>query len=102
MKGQNYKTKGTMFELFLSLYIDDGSFMLESRSDMERGTAILFHHMQFVGLLIHIKRDGGKLKTEALYIPAPGTVTTDADKSKIFVDNTDQVHISWIHNHQGS
>jgi hypothetical protein len=70
MKGQNYKTKGTMFKLFLSLYVDDGSFMFESRTDMKKGTgAILYHHMRRFGLLMHIGRDGGKLKTEALYIP---------------------------------
>jgi hypothetical protein len=33
MKGQNVKTKGTMFELFLSLYVDDGSFMFEMKDD---------------------------------------------------------------------
>jgi hypothetical protein len=38
MKGYNYKTKGTMFELFLLLYVDDGSFMFELRSDMKKGT----------------------------------------------------------------
>jgi hypothetical protein len=88
MKGQNYKMKGTMCELFLSLYVDDGSFIFESRSDMKKGTAILLHHMKHFVLLMRIGRDGGKLKTGALYIPTPRTIITDADKSKIFVDNT--------------
>jgi exonuclease III len=95
MKGQNYKTKGTMFELFLSLYVDDGSFMFESREDMKKGTAILYHHMRRFGLLMHIGRDGGKSKTEALYIPAPGTIISDADRLKVVVDGTDQGYVTF-------
>jgi hypothetical protein len=95
MKGQNYKTKGTMFELFLSLYVDDGSFMFKSKADMQKGASILFHHMKRFGLLMHIGRDGGKSKTEALYIPAPGTIISDADRTKILVDDTDQGYITF-------
>jgi hypothetical protein len=98
MKGQNFKTKGTMFELFLLLYyVDDGSFMFESRSNMEKGTTILFHHMECFDLLMHIGRDGGKSKTEALYILAPGTmIASDADRAKIVVANTtDQGYVTF-------
>ena len=91
------KTKGTIFELFLSLYVDDGSFMFESKADLKKGTAILYHHMKRFGLLMHLGRDGGKSKTEALYIAPPGSTATatEADRSKVFVDNTDQGYITF-------
>jgi hypothetical protein len=69
--------------------------MFESRTDMEKGTTIMFHHMKCFGLLVHMGRDRGKLRTGALYIPTPETVTTDADKSKMGVDNTDQGYVTF-------
>ena len=36
MKGQNYKTRGTKFDLFLSLYVDDGSFIFDSRANLKK------------------------------------------------------------------
>jgi hypothetical protein len=56
--------------------------MFESRSDMEKGI------MKHFGLLMHIGRDRGKLKTKALYIPAPGMITSNADRAKIGIDGT--------------
>jgi hypothetical protein len=65
--------------------------MFGPRTKMEKGTAVLFHHMKCFGFLMHIGReDGGKSKTEALYIPLPGVVTTNADRSKIVL------LITWI------
>jgi exonuclease III len=95
MKGQNVKTKGSIFELFLSLYVDDGSFMFESKDDLRKGTTILYHHMKRFGLLMHIGRNGGKSKTEALYIAPPGSTATETDRSKVFVDNTDQGYVTF-------
>jgi hypothetical protein len=54
MNGQGLKAKETTFDLFLSLYVDDGSFLFESKQDMAKGTTILFHHMRRFGLLMHI------------------------------------------------
>jgi hypothetical protein len=59
------------FNLFLSLYADNGSFIFESKEDMANGTTILYHHMKRFRLLIHNGRDGSKSKMEALYIPLP-------------------------------
>jgi hypothetical protein len=95
MKGQNVKTKGTTFALFLSLYVDDGSFMFETKEDMKKGATVLYHHMKRFGLLMHIGKDGGKSKTEALYIAPPGSSATDADRSKIIVDHTDQGYVTF-------
>jgi hypothetical protein len=46
-------------------------------------------------LLMHIGRDGGKSKMEALYITPPGTEITDVDRSKVIIDNTDQGYITF-------
>jgi hypothetical protein len=54
MKGQNTKTKGTAFNLFLSLYVDNRSFIFESKRDTANGSMILYHHMKRFGLLMHI------------------------------------------------
>jgi hypothetical protein len=37
MKGQNTKTKGTRFNLFLFLYVDDGFSFLKPKEDMAKG-----------------------------------------------------------------
>jgi hypothetical protein len=69
IKGQSTTTKGTAFNLFLSLYVGDGSFIFKSKEDMRKGVSILYHHMKIFGLLMHIGKDGGKSKTEVLYTP---------------------------------
>jgi hypothetical protein len=69
IKGQSTTTKGTTFKLFLSLYVDDGSFIFKSKEDMRKRASILYHHMKRFGLLVHIGKDESKSKTEALYIP---------------------------------
>jgi hypothetical protein len=94
-KGKKFKTKGTMFELFLLLYVDKGSFMFELRTDMEKGTTVLFHHMKCFGLLMHIGRNRGKSKTEALYIQTPGMITSDADRANMVIANTDQGYVTF-------
>jgi hypothetical protein len=94
MKGQNTKTKGMAFNLFLLLYVDDGSFIFESNKDMAKGaTTILYHNMKRFRLLMHIRKGSSKSKMEALYIPLPGTEASDTDRDKIFVDGTDQGYV---------
>jgi hypothetical protein len=95
MKGQSTNTKGTAFNLFLSLYVDDGSFLFETKEDMAKGATVLYHHMKRFGLLMHIGKNGSKSKTEALYIPPPGTTASDADRSKVLVENTDQGYVTF-------
>jgi hypothetical protein len=95
MKGQSTTTKGTGFKMFLSLYVDDSSFIFETKEDMQKGASILYHHMKRVGLRMHIGRDGGKSKTEALYFPPPGMEAPEADQSKIVVDQTDQGYVTF-------
>jgi hypothetical protein len=61
IKGQNIKVKGTMFELLLSLYADNESFLFELWSDMEKEASMLHHHRKCFRLLMNIRRDGGNL-----------------------------------------
>jgi hypothetical protein len=108
MKGQNTKTKGTAFNLFLSLYVDNGSFIFESKKDMAKGAMILYHHMKWFGLLMHIGKGGSKSKTEALYIPPLGLklqILTETrylltEQIKVMRDVQQKVHISWIFYHR--
>jgi hypothetical protein len=67
----------------------------ESKEDMSKGTSILYHHMKHFGLLMHIGRNGGKLKTEALYIPPPGPEASDTDRGKIVIERTDQGYVTF-------
>jgi hypothetical protein len=69
MKGQSTITKGMTFNLFLSLYADDGSFLFKTKEDMAKGATVLYHHIKIFGLLMHIGKNGSKSKTKALYIP---------------------------------
>ena len=57
---------------------------------MAKGMSILYHHMKRFGLLMHVGKNGGKSKTEALYIPPPGLEALDTNRDKVVVDNTDQ------------
>ena len=45
---------GILFYLFCMLYIDDGTFFFESRTDIEKGSTLLSDHFARFGLEIHI------------------------------------------------
>jgi hypothetical protein len=67
--GQATKSAGTSFDLFYQLYVDDGGFLFTNKADMIRGAELIHDHFAEFGLKMHIRRDGGKLKTEAMYCP---------------------------------
>jgi hypothetical protein len=66
---QNCKAKGTAFDLFYLLYVDDGAFLFESKEDMARGANEIYDHFERFGLKMHVGRNGKKSKTEAMYFP---------------------------------
>ena len=41
---------GTLFEMFCTLYVDDGAFAFETRKDMEIGSNPVFQHFNRFGL----------------------------------------------------
>jgi hypothetical protein len=64
MHGQAWNTKGTTFNINHILYVDDGMFIFDKRSDMIKVTVIVRKHMLRFGLLMHFGKDGKKSKTE--------------------------------------
>jgi hypothetical protein len=88
MNGQGLTAKGTSFELLLSLYVDDGSFLFKTKQDMAKGTTILFHHIQRFRLLMHIGRNGSKSKTEALFIPPSTQASVDNTSERPIIQVT--------------
>ena len=68
LTGQDSRSKETPFNIFYILYIDDGTFMFDSREDLIKGTNMLYEHFKMFGLSMHIGKDGKKSKTEAMYI----------------------------------
>ena len=46
--------RGSLFELFCMLYVDDGAFVFESRHQLETGIPLLLRHFAKFGLEMHI------------------------------------------------
>jgi hypothetical protein len=66
---QDCKAKGTFFEILYLLYVDDGTFLFDSREALEKGAnRRIYQHFARLGLKMHIGHEGGKSKTEAMYI----------------------------------
>ena len=70
MTGRNYKNKGEDFKFDKSCFADDCALLYDNRTDAEVNMSISFNHFLRFGLRIHIGRNGGKSKTEAMYFPA--------------------------------
>ena len=63
---------GTLFKIFCMLYVDDISFALPTRRELEIGANLVYHHFARFGLQMHIGSDSKLSKTECLFFPAPG------------------------------
>ena len=48
---------GMLFLLFCILYVDNGTFFFESRTDTEKGTTLLTDHFSCFGFEMHIGTD---------------------------------------------
>ena len=64
--GQATKSAGTSFNLFYQLYVDNGGFLFTNKADMIKGVELIHDHFAEFGLKMHIGRDEGKSKTEAM------------------------------------
>ena len=92
--GRRYNTGGalsrgtgvTEFVMGDSFYADDGAFIFLTRADCEATMNILYTQFLRFGMKIHIGRNGGKSKTEALYVPHARETYEDADTSDLVVD----------------
>ena len=45
--GQAPNTKGTPFDLFYLLFMDDGAFLFDNKEDMKKGGDHIYHHFHF-------------------------------------------------------
>ena len=61
---------GILFNLFCMLYVDDGSFVFESRTDIEKGITLIFDHFAWFGLEMHIGTEKKHQRLNA-YFPRP-------------------------------
>ena len=55
---------GILFDLLCMIYVDDGIFVFESRTDIEKGITLLSDHFACFGLEMHIGTGGKPSKTE--------------------------------------
>ena len=74
-------TKVVDTELAKSLYADDQAFIFTSRLDLIRGSDIIYRLLVRFGLMMHVGKNGGKSKTEAMLVPGLGRKYEDGDTS---------------------
>ena len=70
LTSQSPKSKGSEFDLFYFLYVDDGAMLFDTREDLAEGTQLLFNHFARFGLEMHIGVGDKKSKTECVHFPA--------------------------------
>eukprot|EP00978_Attheya_sp_CCMP212_P009209 scaffold21733_cov53-Attheya_sp.AAC.4 len=71
LTGQSPESKGSEFDLFYFLYVDDRAMLFDMREDpLEEGTQLLFSHFARFGLEMHIGVGNKKSKTECVHFPA--------------------------------
>ena len=83
LSGQNAQSKGTIFNHWLSLYVDDSAFILTSREDATRTANLVLEHLKKFGLKMHTGTEDKKSKTEVLFIPRRTPHSTPPDTSPI-------------------
>jgi hypothetical protein len=57
------------YEIFQSLYVDDGIFPFDTQDSLCKGMNLVFKHFACFGLEMHIRRNGGESKTECVFYP---------------------------------
>lgn len=67
---QRISRKGTSFNLFYQLYVDDGALLFATKEDLEKTARFMHAHFSKFGLTMHIGKDGSKSKTKAMHFPA--------------------------------
>jgi hypothetical protein len=69
LKNQNHKTKGNYHYLFHLLYVDDSTFLFETRDEIGLGSQVIHDNCALFGLIMHVGDNGKTPKTEALHPP---------------------------------
>jgi hypothetical protein len=99
------KLHSTTFNTFHILYIDDGSFIFQSRTDLINGLEIINNIFKAMGLEMHVGKGETKSKTEAMYFPTNAffkqpalTTITESDDSNLLITNPAED----MHEHDGT
>ena len=69
-------SSGKLFNLLCMLYVDDGAFVFESRTNIERGITLLSDQFSRFGLEMHIGTEKNTSKTECVLFRPPGLFNT--------------------------
>ena len=77
------------FDLWASLFADDGAIFFNSRADLELGASYLSNHLRRCGLMMHNGVDTVLSKTEAMYFPPPRVDYSTADTTRFDIRNPD-------------
>ena len=65
---QSSNSKGIIFDLLQLLYVDDGTFLFNSREDLEKGSQHIYDTFRMLGLTMHIGTNGATSKSEAMFV----------------------------------
>mgnify|MGYP003333642019 FL=1 len=89
LRNQNVTAIGQSFEMWKSLYVDDGAFLFTSRQELEKGGNIIYKHFLKFGLTMHIGKDGSykDSKTEAVHFASPTEPQHNINTSPVKIDN---------------
>ena len=64
-------SSGILFDLFCMLYVDNGAFVFEFRTDIKKGITLLSDNFSRFGLEMYIGTGGKSSKTECVFFPPP-------------------------------
>ena len=79
---------GMVFYLFCMLYVNDGAFVFESRTNTEKGIILLSKHFNQFGLVMYIGTETTPSNTECVFSPAPGLFNTRTIPLIYFTNST--------------
>jgi Reverse transcriptase (RNA-dependent DNA polymerase) len=83
---QTASARGTAFQLFYLLFVDDGAFLFNSKEELSKGAEILRNHFYKFGLKMHIGKPNEPSKTEVMFFPPnlQNDIDTNSILSNIF------------------
>ena len=103
LTGHNIKRdyrNSSSFNTYHILYLDDGSFIFQSREDLVNGLEIINNIFETMGLEMHVGKGETKSKTEAMYFPTsaffkqhtPAPIMNSTEPTVIMHNPADDTH----------
>ena len=96
------KKKVLKTTIITSFYVNNIVYVFLSRKDIEEASKLIKPHFTHFGLTVHCdeKRNDGKSKTKAMYIPPPGKTATTTDDTlylyEVFCYMCGTVQYCWV------